>query len=273
MAPGKHVYFVSDVHLGVPDHASSLARERRLVAWLDHVAPNAEAIHVVGDLFDFWFEWRRAVPRGFVRVLGKLAELKDAGIDVQAYAGNHDLWYFGYFEEELGIPVHHAPMRWTWGGRDFVVGHGDGIGPGDHGYKAIKAVFRNRLCQWAFARLHPNLAVSMALFWSRKSRQADEGVDESFQGEAERQVIWARERQALEPADFYVFGHRHCPARYPLDERALFVNLGDWITHFSFAEFDGEALHLRHWDGARVRPMEGVDVAPGFRGAPTPAHG
>lgn len=264
MSSGQYLYFVSDVHLGVPDHASSLEREKRLVAWLDHVAPSAKAIHIVGDLFDFWFEWREVVPRGYVRLLGKLAELRDRGIDIQAYSGNHDVWYFGYFEQELGIPVHREPQRFAFGEKRFVVGHGDGIGPGDHGYKFIKAVFSNRLCQWLFARLHPNLAVSMALFWSRKSRQADADVDESFQFEQERQVVWSREQQARQPADYYVFGHRHCPTRYPLDARALFLNLGDWITHFSFARFDGKALELLHWDGQAIQPMPQVDQ-PGLR--------
>lgn len=261
MSEGRFLYFVSDVHLGVPDHASSLEREKRLVAWLDHIAASAKAIHIVGDLFDFWFEWKEVVPRGYVRLLGKLAELRDQGIDVQLYSGNHDIWYFGYFEREFGIPVHKAPQRFAFGEKRFVVGHGDGIGPGDHGYKFIKAVFANRLCQWLFARLHPNLAVTLALFWSRKSRQADADIDESFQFEQERQVIWSREQQAEAPADYYIYGHRHCPTRYPLDERALFVNLGDWISHFSFARFDGEALELLHWDGAAVRPMPQADQA------------
>lgn len=246
LAPGQSVYFISDAHLGVPDHASSLVRERKLVAWLDRAAPDAAAIHLVGDLFDFWFEYGQVVPRGFVRLLGRLAELRDRGIPIFAYTGNHDLWLFDYFERELGIPVFRSPQRWTYGNRTFLVGHGDGVGPGDHGYKFIKAVFSNRLCQWAFRLIHPDAGIGLALFWSRKSRQADAGRDESFQFEREPQVIWAREQLRLQPFDFVVMGHRHCPTIYPLDEKSTFVNLGDWISHFSYVRFQNDALELAY---------------------------
>ena len=247
ISPGKRVFFVSDVHLGVPDHASSLQREKILVEWLDRIAGEAAAIHLVGDLFDFWFEYKHAVPKGFVRILGKLAELRDRGIPIYSYTGNHDLWMFDYFETELGIPVFREPQTWIYNNQRFLVGHGDGIGPGDHGYKFIKRVFSNRLCQWLFARIHPNLGVGMALFWSRKSRLAEEGRDESFQGEQEPQVVYAREQLQHELYRYFVFGHRHCPTVYPLNEQSTFVNLGDWIRHFTYARFDGENIALENF--------------------------
>jgi UDP-2,3-diacylglucosamine hydrolase len=248
MQPGKSVFFVSDAHLGVPDHASSLERERKLVKWLDEIAPRAESIHIVGDLFDFWFEYRHAVPRGFVRILGKLAELRDRGIDMHVYTGNHDFWLFDYFPKELGIPVHYDIQRYTYNGKKFLVGHGDGIGPGDHGYKFIKKVFTNPLCQWLFARLHPNFGIGLALYWSRKSRQANAHIDERFRGEEEVQVIYAREVLNSEDLDYFVFGHRHWPTKYALTEKAYLLNLGDWITHFSYAEFDGQDATVKHWE-------------------------
>jgi UDP-2,3-diacylglucosamine hydrolase len=244
---GKKIYFVSDVHLGVPDRASSLERERRLVAWLDRAAEDAAAIHLVGDLFDFWFEYRHAVPRGFVRILGKLAELSDRGIPLYAYTGNHDLWMFDYFPSELGVPVFREPQSWTYGKDRFLVGHGDGIGPGDYGYKFIKRVFSNPLCQWAFARLHPNFGVGLALFWSRRSRMADAGKDDSFQAEQEPQVVYARQVLERESYRYFLFGHRHCPVQYPLSPEASLVNLGDWMTHFSYAVYDGQSLRLERW--------------------------
>jgi len=244
---GHNIYFVSDAHLGVPNYASSLQREKKLVEWLDAASQDAAAIHLVGDLFDFWFEYRHAVPRGFVRVLGKLAELRDRGIDLYVYTGNHDLWMFDYFEQELGIPVFREPQSWTYHGSRFLVGHGDGIGPGDHGYKFIKRVFSNRWCQWAFARLHPNLGVGMALYWSRKSRQADAHKDETFKGETEPQVIHARQVLQREPYRYFIFGHRHCAALYPLRPDSTFCNLGDWITQFSYAVFDGQNLAIKTW--------------------------
>jgi UDP-2,3-diacylglucosamine hydrolase len=245
---GHNIYFVSDAHLGVPDHASSLERERKLVAWLDFASRDATAIHLVGDLFDFWFEYRHAVPRGYVRLLGKLAELRDRGIDLYVYTGNHDLWMFDYFEQELGIPVFREPQTWAYHGSRFLVGHGDGIGPGDHGYKFIKRVFSNRWCQWAFARIHPNLGVGMALYWSRKSRQADAHKDESFKGEAEPQVIYSRQVLAREAYRYFIFGHRHCATLYPLSPDSTFCNLGDWITQFTYAVFDGKELALKTWN-------------------------
>lgn len=248
MQPGKSVFFVSDVHLGVPDHASSLERERKLVKWLDEISPRAESIHIVGDLFDFWFEYRHAVPRGFVRILGKLAELRDQGIEVHIYTGNHDFWLFDYFPQELGIPVHYDIQRYSYNGKKFLVGHGDGIGPGDHGYKFLKKIFTNPVCQWLFARLHPNLGIGLALYWSRKSRQADAQIDESFKGESEAQVIYAREVLNSEDLDYFVFGHRHWPTKYALNEQAHLLNLGDWITHFTYAEFDGQDATVKHWE-------------------------
>ncbi len=247
LPPGKSVFFVSDIHLGVPDRAGSLEREKKLVNWLDSIADRAAAIHLVGDLFDFWFEYRHAVPRGYVRILGKLAELRDNGIPIYAYTGNHDMWMFGYFEEELGIPVYRKPMPWTYAGKDFLVGHGDGIGPGDHGYKLIKKVFNNPLCQWAFARIHPNLGIGLALYWSRRSRVAGEGIDESFQAEAEPQVIYARERLKSEHFNYFIFGHRHCPTLYALQPGSDFVNLGDWVRHFSYALYNGRDLKLEYY--------------------------
>lgn len=252
MAPGKYVYFVSDVHLGVPSHEASLARERKLVDWLSSIEDSAEAIHIVGDLFDFWFEYATVVPRGFVRVLGKLASIRDRGIPVYMYTGNHDLWMFDYFEKELGIPVYRAPREWEYSGSKFLVGHGDGVGPGDHGYKFIKKVFTSKLCQWLFARLHPNFGIGLALFWSRKSREADAHIDESFQGEKEAQVIYSREQIAHKTLNFIVFGHRHCPTVYPLNEESTFVNLGDWITHFTFGRFDGKKIELKSFSDTTI---------------------
>ncbi|MFT7588611.1 MAG: UDP-2,3-diacylglucosamine hydrolase [Limisphaerales bacterium] len=244
MTLGKYVYFVSDVHLGVPSHATSLEREKKLVSFLESIRDSAEAIHIVGDLFDFWFEYRHAVPKGYVRILGTLASIADSGIPVYMYTGNHDLWMFDYFEKELGVPVFKEPQSWEYNGKQFLVGHGDGIGPGDQGYKFIKKVFTSRLCQWLFARIHPNFGIGLALFWSRKSREADAHIDESFKGEKEAQVIYAREQLAHKPLNFFVFGHRHCPTVYPLSDLSTFVNLGDWITHFTFGRFDGEKIEL-----------------------------
>ncbi len=246
LSPGKKVYFASDFHFGIPSRAESLARERRVVQWLQRCAEDAEKIYLAGDLFDVWFEWRGVVPKGYVRFLGALAELSDAGISIEVFTGNHDLWMRGYFEEELGIPVHHAPIERTLSGKRFFIGHGDGLGPGDRGYKALKRVLRNPASQWLYRRLHPDTAVRLAEYFSRKGPKHEGiGEEETFLGpEREYLVQFCLQKLETDPVDFFVFGHRHLPLEYSLPGGALYVNLGDWIRYDSYAVFNGESLRL-----------------------------
>jgi len=153
----KKVYFASDFHLGIDARLSSREREKQLVRWLEQIRKDAYSIYLVGDVFDFWFEYKTVVPKGYVRLLGKLAELRDEGIPIYFFTGNHDMWMFSYFEEELGIPIYREPIVREIMGKTFFIGHGDGLGPGDHGYKFIKRVFANPVCQWLFERLHPKI--------------------------------------------------------------------------------------------------------------------
>ena len=168
----KNTYFVSDFHLGADGRLPSREREKQIVRWMDAVAPNAGTIFLVGDLFDFWFEYKTVIPKGFVRLLGKIAELVDSGIELHFFTGNHDMWVFRYFEEELGVPTHRAPILRQIGGKTFLIGHGDGLGPGDHGYKFLKKVFSNRTCQWLFERLHPNFRhwAGQFLVWEKQGQ-------------------------------------------------------------------------------------------------------
>lgn len=244
---GKKVYFLSDFHLGVPDHASSLAREKRIVSFLDHAKKDAAMIFVVGDLFDFWFEYRTVVPKGYVRILGKLAELTDNQIPVHFFVGNHDMWMSGYFEKELNIPVFFNCQTYEFNGKKFLVGHGDGLGPGDHGYKFIKKVFRNPICQFLFGMLPPFFGISLANFFSKRSRIMTGSNDEKFLGEEkEWLVVYAKDKLKEEHFDFFVFGHRHLPIDFQLNERSRYINLGDWIKYYSYAEFDGSQLLLKY---------------------------
>jgi len=173
----KKIYFASDFHLGVPSYEKSLEREKLLVKWLDEIKKDAEEVYLMGDLFDFWFEYKHAAPKGFVRLLGKIAEITDSGIPVYLFTGNHDMWMFDYLPKEIGVKIYREPIEKKFGSKTFYLGHGDGLGPGDKGYKFIKKVFANKFCQWLFARLHPNLGIGMAHYWSRKSRVAN-GNDE-----------------------------------------------------------------------------------------------
>jgi UDP-2,3-diacylglucosamine hydrolase len=243
------IYFISDFHLGAPDAGKSLVREKKIVRWLDKVAQDATEIYLLGDVFDFWFEYKHAVPRGYVRLLGKLAELSDKGIKLHYFTGNHDMWVFDYLPKEIGVVLYREPVEREIGGKKFFIGHGDGLGPGDHGYKFIKKVFANKLCQWLFARLHPNFGIPLALYFSRKSRIATGTSDEKFLGEDnEWLIVHSKEVLAKKHFDFFIFGHRHLPLDVKLSDRSRYVNLGEWITHFTYAVFDGTVLRLEKFE-------------------------
>jgi len=246
------IYFASDFHFGIPDRKSSLERENMLVAWLDMASKDAAEIYLMGDLFDFWFEYKTVVPRGYIRLLGKLAEITDSGIAVHLFRGNHDMWAFSYLQEELNIKLHRESEFATFNGKKFYLAHGDGLGPGDHGYKFIKGVFANRFNQWLFRWLHPDLGIPMALFWSRKSRYANFNKDKTQEERTlrlinERITVHSEEILASHPdVDFLIYGHYHYPLVTPIGAKAKQIVLGDWLTHFTYAVFDGEDVRLEN---------------------------
>jgi UDP-2,3-diacylglucosamine hydrolase len=243
----KKIYFLSDFHLGAPDAATSLVREKKIVRFLDHIKNEAEAIFIVGDLFDFWYEYKKVVPKGYVRILGKLAELTDAGIPIHFFVGNHDMWMKNYFQTELNIPVYFEPKAFTFNGKSFLIGHGDGLGPGDAGYKFIKKIFRNPFCQWLFGIFPPSLGIGMADFFSRKSRAKTGTTDEVFLGEEKEWLVtYCRETLLKNHYDYFIFGHRHLPLNIELNEKSKYINLGDWIKYFSYAVFDGAETTLAY---------------------------
>jgi UDP-2,3-diacylglucosamine hydrolase len=244
----KKIYFLSDFHLGAPDHASSLVREKRIVAFLDEIKNDASHIFILGDLFDFWYEYKKVVPKGFVRILGKLAELTDSGIVIKFFVGNHDMWMNGYFEEELSIEVFNEPQEYEFYGKKFLIGHGDGLGPGDHRYKFIKKIFRNKFSQWVFGALHPSLGIGIADYMSRKSRASTGKTDEHFLGDdKEWLIIFCKQMLEKKHYDFFIFGHRHLPIDYKLSDTSRYINLGDWIKYNSFAVFDGKDTGLKYY--------------------------
>jgi len=212
------------------------------------VQEDAEAIFLVGDIFDFWFEYKHVVPKGYVRLLGKLAELRDKGIRITAFKGNHDMWMFGYFEEELGIPVISNELILEENGKRIFIHHGDGLGPGDRSYKFLKRIFRNKLCQWLFSVLPSRLGFGLAQFFSSKSRLANREHDEIFNEDEEWLLHYCRERQQKEHFDYYIFGHRHLPLDLQVSEQSRYLNLGEWFHHCTYAEFDGDHMHLRRFE-------------------------
>jgi UDP-2,3-diacylglucosamine hydrolase len=243
-----NIYFASDFHLGAPNDEESLKREKNIVRWLDEIKVDAKEIYLVGDIFDFWFEYKHAIPKGFVRLQGKIAELTDAGIPIYVFTGNHDMWMFDYLPKELGIQLLKGNVIKNYNGKIFLIGHGDGLGPGDYGYKFIKKVFANKLCQWAFARIHPNLGMGIANYWSKKSRKVNAEHDEKFLGEEnEWLAIFAKDYLKNEHIDYFVFGHRHLPLEIKLNEKSTYINLGEWIKYNSYAVFDGNELKLKYY--------------------------
>ncbi|MDM9631206.1 UDP-2,3-diacylglucosamine diphosphatase [Robiginitalea aurantiaca] len=246
---GKKIYFASDNHLGAPTSERSQPREKKFVRWLESIRKDAAAIFLLGDLFDFWFEYGTVVPKGFTRTLGKLAEITDSGIPVYYFVGNHDLWMNGYFEEELNIPVFHRPQVFEIGGKEFFIGHGDGLGPGDKGFKRMKKVFTNPVAKWFFRWLHPDLGVRVAQYFSVKNRLISGEEDVHFLGEDKEWLVqYAKKKLEARHYDYFVFGHRHLPLDIELSKESRYINLGDWIGYFSYGVFDGKDLQLVYFE-------------------------
>ncbi len=244
------IYFASDFHLGIPSWHSPSAKEResRVLRWLDLVAKDEKlkAVYLVGDIFDFWFEYSMVVPKGYIRILGKLAELSDRGVELHLFTGNHDVWMFDYFEKELNAKVYRDPIEITLGEKRFFIGHGDGLGPGDHGYKFIKKIFRNRFCQWLFRWLHPDLGARLATFFSSSSRAAQAKHEPFLGADKEWLIVFANEKIKQNPEiDYFIFGHRHLALDLLLQNgRSRYVNLGEWFSGGNYAVFDGNELVL-----------------------------
>ena len=249
MAGQKRIYFASDFHLGsFADDLVPLEREKKVVRWLDSIQEDCQELYLLGDVFDFWFEYKYVVPRGFVRLLGKLAEMSDAGIPIHIFTGNHDVWMFGYFNEQFNAHIYTAPIERSWNGKTFIIGHGDGLGPGDEGYKFIKRVFTNRIAQRLFAFLHPYIGVSLARFFSKLSREKTGHKDDVFLGEKEYLLQYCKNELKHRHIDYFIFGHRHLVIDEAVGENSRYVNLGEWFSSCNYAVFDGVDLSLHAFE-------------------------
>jgi UDP-2,3-diacylglucosamine hydrolase len=245
---GKKVYFSSDNHLGAPTQELSKPREKKFVQWLDEVKEDAAAIFLLGDLFDFWFEYKHVVPKGFVRVLGKLAEIRDSGIPIYFFVGNHDLWMNSYFEDELNIPVFHQPKEFIFNNKTFLIGHGDGLGPGDKGYKRMKKVFTNPFSKWLYRWFHPDLGVPLAQHLSVKNKLISGDDDAKFLGEENEWLVqYAKRRLESKHYDYFIFGHRHLPMSIEVGKNSTYHNLGDWINYYTYGVFNGDTFELKEY--------------------------
>lgn len=246
---GKRIYFASDFHLGIPDYENSLEREKKLVRWLEDIRKDAYEVYLMGDIFDFWFEYKTAVPKGYVRLLGKITELTDSGIPVYVFRGNHDIWAFDYLQKECGVKLYRKPLLKTINGKTFLLTHGDGLGAGDNGYKFLKKVFELPLNQWLFRWIHPDWGTRLGLFFSRRSRLANIAREHKEGAERKNEYLplWHYAKQMIQQypeIDYFIFGHNHLMRKSEMEGDATFVLLGDWINYFSYAVFDGEKLEL-----------------------------
>jgi len=244
----KKIYFASDFHLGAPNYEKSLVREKIICQWMDQIKHDAQVVFLVGDLFDFWFEHRRTVPKGYVRFFGKLAELTDAGIELVVFTGNHDMWMKDYFMQNFNAPTYREAQEYSINGKRFLIGHGDGLGPGDYAYKFLKKIFENKTCRWMFGNLlHPDLSLKLGDAWASHSWQKHDKEKDVYVFESTDNEIlfqYCLEEEKKNHRDYYIFGHRHYKFNLEVNKNSRYINLGDWIYFYSYASFDGEKLEL-----------------------------
>jgi UDP-2,3-diacylglucosamine hydrolase len=250
LLPNKKVYFGSDFHLGLASASrkKEIDREKLIIGWLNSIEFDAQVIFLVGDIFDFWFEYKHAIPKGYVRFLGKIAAMADKGIDIYFFTGNHDLWMFEYLQTEIGIQIFDNPIELNISNTSIYIGHGDGLGPGDRLFKLLKKIFTNKFAKWLFKWIHPDIGIGLARRWSKTSRIVKEENDEGFRGEDEDLIQFCRAQELLQHHDYYIFGHRHLPLEIDINMTSKYFNLGEWVRGFTFGEYDGTAFQLRKYE-------------------------
>lgn len=247
----KKTYFISDAHLGSWAFSDGRTHEKRLVRFLDSIKHDAEALYMLGDMFDFWHEYRYTVPKGFTRFLGKLCELTDMGVDIHLLTGNHDLWMGDYLTKECGVTIHKEKlMPTTIQGSHFCLAHGDGIDCSDKGYLILRAIFHNRLCQRLFASIHPRWAIKLGYSWARHSRIKHAGQEGIYVDEDKDKTLEFARQYATEndKTNYFIIGHRHIDQESTLPNGGKFIILGDWITKFTIGTFDGNTLSISHFE-------------------------
>ena len=248
MPDNQRIYFISDLHLGMFPKENSLHREKLIVQWLDEIRRDASELWMLGDMFDYWFEYSQVVPRGFTRFLGKLASLSDQGVKIHLIPGNHDIWVFNYLVSEVGLEIHRESLLKTWNNHLFLLGHGDGLHKGDLSYRMLQKIFKNRLMQWLYARIHPNGSTTFAHWWSKKSRMRQGAFEEFLGAENEHQIQFARQEIEENPEiEYFIFGHRHIPYDIQIAEKSRVICLGDWIGNFTYGVFDGSEFQLKKY--------------------------
>ena len=243
----KKIYFASDFHLGSPNYLASREREARIVSWLNFIEPTCGELFLMGDIFDFWFEYRKVIPKGFIRLQGKLAQMADSGIKIWFFKGNHDMWVNDYFTKEIGLQIVSDELIVDRGSKKFYLHHGDGLGPGDRKYKFLRKIFRNPVCQWLFSLVPPAIGITVANGWSGKSKELGVCSDVFLGHDQEWLAVFAKEQLEKQHFDYFIFGHRHLPIDVKIGEDSRYINTGEWMNYQSYAVFDGEELKLTYF--------------------------
>jgi len=244
----RKIYFTSDFHLGLPAGSPPIEREKNVVRWLNSVREDAKEIYLLGDVFDFWWEYNLVVPKGFTRFLGTIASITDSGIPVHFFTGNHDMWVGEYFSEECGMTIHTKPLTIDIDGQKFHLAHGEGLGTNDFMYRILLSIFRNRPLRAMYSALHPSIGVGIGQKWSLNSRLG-KGISTPFLGEEKEDLIrYARSLLKNEQIDYFIFGHRHLARNFKLKDGPEIIFLGDWIKSGSYAQWDGSRLIFRILD-------------------------
>jgi UDP-2,3-diacylglucosamine hydrolase len=246
--PGnKKIYFLSDAHLGLPPLEKSRQREKLLTRWMDEIKHDAHSVYLLGDIFDYWFEYKKVVPRGFTRILGKISEITDSGIPVYFFTGNHDVWVYDYLPSETGIQVFRKPLKAEFNGKKFFIAHGDGLGAYERGYRILKWIFTNPVLQWMFARIHPNASIAFAHSWSKHSRLSKDASMPFLGEDKEFQILFSKDVLEKEHFDYFIYGHRHLPLDLKINDNCRMICLGDWFLNFTYAVFDGNDMELKSY--------------------------
>ena len=246
----KNVYFISDAHLGSWAIDHKRMQERRLVRFLDDIKDKAQAVYMLGDMFDYWYEYKYVVPKGYTRFLGKVSELTDRGVEVHYFIGNHDIWMFGYLERECGVILHKEPMTVEIMGKEFFLAHGDGLGDPDRMFRFLRKIFHSRVCQFLFSLLPTRWSMHLGLSWAKKSMEDHRlaGVDKYLGEDKEYQVIYAKEYLKSHPdINYFIFGHRHIELDLMLTRTCRLLIIGDWISQYTYAVFDGKQLTMSNY--------------------------
>lgn len=246
LSDGKKIYFLSDVHLGAPVLDDKRQRELRLVRWLDSIRPDCGVLFLLGDIFDFWFEYKRSVPKGYIRFLAKICEFTDQGIPVHFFTGNHDIWAFDYLPQECGVILHTHNEIFNINGKRLFIGHGDALNPRDKGYLFLYRTFHNRFLQRCFRWVHPDLGILLAQKWSSHSRLENGKIEaDQFAGEEREEIVrFCKNALEISHFDYFIFGHRHLAIDFALSGNSRYINTGDWVTLYTYATFDGKNAEL-----------------------------